>query len=456
MMILNQLVSNHQKYFNSQCTHNITWRISQLKKLRQVITNNENKITQALHDDLSKPNQESWMAEISYVTSEINHTIKHLRKWSKKRNVYSPLVTLPATSYIKPEPLGTVLIIGAWNYPFQLILAPLVAVIAAGNCAVLKPSELSPATSRLLKELITQALDNNAYSVVEGDVKETTQLLECKFDHIMYTGNGRVAKIVMAAAAKNLTPVTLELGGKSPVFIDGSADIEITAQRIAWGKWLNAGQTCVAPDYIMIEEKNSQALIAALKKQISIMFSDKPIQSESYGRIINKKHCQRLINYLPNEDVSVGGDFDIEKKYIAPTIVLNPSTESLLMTEEIFGPILPIVVVKSFKHAIEYIVKNDKPLAAYLFTRNKQQEQTWVNSISAGSIAINDVMMFNAVTDLPFGGVGASGMGQYSGITGFDNFSHLKSIIKRRFIKEPLLRFAPFSMKKIRILKWLR
>ncbi|MGJ8694282.1 MAG: aldehyde dehydrogenase family protein [Thalassotalea sp.] len=455
-MNYDQLVQLHKDYFKSQATKNVTWRKQQLKQLFKLVTDNESRLTDALYNDLSKPYQEVWMAEISYITSDIQHTLKNIDGWAKKRRVSTSLVALPATSFIQPEPLGCVLIIGAWNYPLQLVLAPLIAVITAGNCAVLKPSELAPHTSSLIAELIPQYMDNKAVSVVEGGINDTTALLTCTFDHIMYTGNGTVAKIVMAAAAKTLTPVTLELGGKSPVYVDDSANITITAQRIAWGKWLNAGQTCVAPDYILTTESNVGKLIDALILQIKTMFSTEPEHSQSYGRIINQRHCQRIISYLTNQNIVYGGDYSLKDKYISPTIILNPSTDSPLLAEEIFGPILPIITVESINQAIAYITDRDKPLAAYLFSKNKEQEKKWLTDISAGSIAINDVMMFNAVADLPFGGVGASGIGQYSGKIGFDNFSHLKAVIKRPFIKDLAIRFAPFSARKVKILKWLR
>lgn len=445
-----------RQYFNKHITKDLAWRITQLQQIKKLIIENETALCEALAKDLSKPYQEAWLTEVSFITSDVDHTLKHLKSWSKTKKVSTPLLAMPSRSYIQPEPLGSVLIISAWNYPLQLLLAPLVAVIAAGNCAVLKPSELAVTTAELLNELIPKYLDNQAVSIVQGGVEETTELLACKFDHIMYTGNGQVAKMVMTAAAKNLTPVTLELGGKSPVYIDSSADIKMSAQRLAWGKWMNSGQTCIAPDYIMINEDILNEFLTEITKQVALMFTDSPKNSKHYGRIINQRHTERLSKYLNDVTVSHGGEIDINERYIAPTIVVNPSLNSDLMQEEIFGPILPIITVSNIDHAIEHIVKNDKPLAAYLFTKNQEDEKKWLSHVSAGSVAINDVMMFTAVTELPFGGVGASGMGQYSGKSGFDNFSHLKAIIKRPFIKDLPLRFAPYSGIKLRILRWLR
>ncbi len=451
-------IERQRHYFNQNITKDMTWRIEQLTQLKKLITDNEQVLCDALAKDLSKPYQEAWLTEVSYITTDINHTLKHLKSWCKTKRVSTPIIAMPSSSYIQPEPLGTILIIGAWNYPLQLILAPLIAVIAAGNCAVLKPSELASATADLLEALLPKYLDQQAICLFQGGVEETSELLACRFDHIMYTGNSQVAKIVMTAAAKYLTPVTLELGGKSPVYIDKSANITIAAQRIAWGKWMNCGQTCIAPDYLLIHQDIQTEFIAELQKQIQLMFTNSPQSSDSYGRIINTKHTERLANYLTdtNLDVSYGGETDISERYMSPTIVINPPSDSALMQEEIFGPILPVITVTAIEDAIQHITANEKPLAAYLFSKNQEDEQTWLQNISAGSVAINDVMMFTAVADLPFGGVGNSGMGQYCGKVGFDNFSHLKSIIKRHFIKDLPLRFAPYSTIKLTILKWLR
>ena len=455
-MQFTRLVNDQHNYFQSHITKTINWRIEQLTKIKQLVIEHEQDFLLALKEDLAKPFQESWLVEVSYVVNDINHCLKHLNKWLKPHKVSTPITTQPGKSFIQAEPLGTVLIIGAWNYPMQLILAPLVAVISAGNCAVLKPSELAPATANLLAKLIPLYLDKNAIKVILGGVTETTELLKCKFDHIMYTGNSRVAKIVMTAAAQHLTPVTLELGGKSPTFVDNSANLTISAQRIAWGKWLNCGQTCIAPDYVLLTEATLPTFLAEITKQIKLMFGDDAFKSDSYGRLINHAHTKRLQSYLNDQTITFGGEIKIDEKYISPTIVVNPAITSVLMTEEIFGPILPIVVVKDFDAAKQFILSRDKPLAAYLFTKNKIQEKQWNNEISAGSIGLNDVMMFAAVPDLPFGGVGASGMGRYCGKAGFDNFSHLKAVIKRPFMKEPTLRFAPYSTLKVKFLKLIR
>ena len=455
-MDFSEKLSKHQQYFNSNQTRDLEWRKQQLQQIKCLVNDNEQVFLEALASDLGKPAQEAWITEVSYVTGDVDHVCKRLNSWAKKRRVATPIVAQPGRSYIQPEPQGTVLIIGAWNYPMQLILAPLVAVIAAGNCAIVKPSELAPATSQLLAKLIPQYLDSSAFSVVEGAVEETSALLSLPFDHIMYTGNGQVARIVMTAAAKHLTPVTLELGGKSPVYVDDTADITITAQRIAWGKWMNAGQTCIAPDYILVSENMLSPLVEALKKQIEKMFGKDPKESKSYGRIVNIRHTERISNYLTDIEIAAGGQVDIEGKYIAPTIVVNPPLDSALMTDEIFGAILPIMTIDSFDSAKRFVKERDKPLSSYIFSKNNEQCQAWVNEISSGSQCINDVIMFNAVPELPFGGTGPSGMGQYSGKAGFDNFSHLKSVLSRPFIKDLPVRFAPYSSMKFKFLRWIR
>lgn len=455
-MNFEQQLNRHKAYFSSHKTHDLAWRKKQLLQIKKLVTENEQLCLDALKSDLAKPTLEAWITEVSYVAGDVDHVVKNLNKWAKKRKVSTPIVAQPGRSYIQPEPQGTVLIMGAWNYPLQLVLAPLVAVIAAGNCAVIKPSELSPATSALLAKLIPQYLDTEAVSVVEGGVEETTELLKYPFDHIMYTGNGQVGRIVMTAAAKHLTPVTLELGGKSPVYIDKSADLAITAQRLAWGKWMNAGQTCIAPDYILTTEDVAADLIIALKKQISSMFGDDIKNNPHYGRIVNRRHTERIASYLDSGEIVHGGTVDVETNYIEPTIMLNPALDSAIMTDEIFGALLPIITIESFDAAKAFVKAREKPLSSYIFSKDSQQTQSWISEISSGSQCINDVIMFNAVPDLPFGGVGPSGIGQYSGKAGFDNFSHLKSVLYRPFLKDLPVRFAPYTDLKFKLLRLIR
>ncbi|MDR7121661.1 aldehyde dehydrogenase family protein [Rheinheimera soli] len=450
-----ELLSQQQEFFASGVTKSLSWRKQQLKQLQLLLTAHETELLQALQQDLAKPAFEALLSEINYLHSDIKHCLKKLNSWARPRRVSTGLRTFPSMAFVQPEPYGSVLIISAWNYPLQLALAPLVAVLSAGNCAVVKPSELAPATSAIMARLLPLYLDPQAVVVVEGGVPETTELLKLPFDHIMYTGNGQVGKIVLRAAAEHLTPVTLELGGKSPVYVDNSADLKLTAQRIAWGKWLNAGQTCIAPDYILAHKDICQALAEEIKAQLQQMYGADPKLSPDYGRMINTRHLQRVQAYLDGVAVYCGGVTDAGQLYFSPTLVLDPPLDSRLMTEEIFGPVLPILSINSFDAAVRFVQKRDKPLSAYLFSNNSTHQQQWVEQISSGSQCINDVLMFMAVSELPFGGVGPSGMGQYSGKAGFEQFSHLKSVLKRPLWPEPPVRFAPYAEWKRKVLGWL-
>jgi len=441
--------------FSSGKTKLLPWRIEQLVQIRKMVVEQQDKIFVAMQQDLGRCDMESWTAELGGVISEVDHSLKHLKKWVKPRKVPTPIIAQPGKSYILPEPLGTILIIGAWNYPLLLVLSPLISAISAGNNAIIKPSELSANVSKLLVELVTQYLDNDAFAVVEGAVDETTELLKHQFDHIIYTGGEVVGKIVMRAAAEFLTPVTLELGGKSPCIVDSSTDLDVTAARIVWSKWMNAGQTCVAPDYVLVEESFSTQLIDAIKHKITQFYSADAASSKDYGRIVSERHLTRIVSYLDGQEIVHGGKHDVENKYIEPTIVLNPSYDSLLMQQEIFGPILPIVTVKNISESIPFVNKRAKPLALYIFSKNKDFEQRVLTSTSAGMVCINDGFMFAANPNLPFGGVGSSGTGAYHGKIGFDNFSHLKTVMKRSFWFDVPLRYPPFTDKKFKLLKKL-
>lgn len=443
-------------YFATDATRDHQWRVKQLKQLSKLVEEHEVDIQTALKKDLGKCQMEAWISEIGYIQAEVKHTLKHLKKWMRPKKVSSPMLAQPGKSYIQPDPLGTVLIIGAWNYPFQLVVAPLIAAIAAGNCAIVKPSELSQNTSTLIAKLLPQYLDNQAFAVVEGAKDETTKLLSLPFDHSFYTGGEAVGKIVMRAAAEHLTPVTLELGGKSPCVVDSKTNLDVTAQRIVWAKWMNTGQTCVAPDYVLVEKGQKQALLDAIKRKLVAQYSEDAQQSEDYGRIVNERHCARLASYLEGQNIVHGGSVDLKQRYIEPTIVMEPALDSPLMQEEIFGPILPIVTVDSMEDAVSFINQRAKPLAMYIFTQRKSVEQMLLNRTSAGSVCVNDGFMFMVNAELPFGGVGHSGMGSYHGKWGFDVFSHQKSVMKRSFWFDLDVRYAPFNATKLRILKWLQ
>ena len=437
-------------------TRSFDWRREQLKAVERMMSERETELFDALHKDLGKSPMEAFTTETSYVSGDAAHCRKNMSRWSRKKRVYTPLVGQPGKSWIQPEPLGCVLIIGAWNYPIQLVLAGMNAAIAAGNCVVIKPSELAPASSALLAELVPQYLDADCIRVVEGGVPETSALLELPFDHILYTGSANVGRIVMAAAAKHLTPVTLELGGKSPCVVMPDANLETTAKRIAWGKFSNAGQICIAPDYLLTDAETEARLLPLLKKAIRDMFGDDPQQSESYCRIINDRHFERVSKLIDSGKLAMGGQLDATDRYIAPTVIVDVPPDSPVMQEEIFGPILPVVRANNLEDAIAHIRNGEKPLAAYIFTSDRTTEQKFLDTVSSGNACINDVMMFMAVHELPFGGVGESGMGAYSGRRGFETFSHMKSVMKRGWWPDLDVRYAPYTDKKFKFLRKLR
>ena len=441
--------------FESEKTIDLAWREQQLQALERMMTEREQEILDALQEDLAKHPLEAWMTEVSYVASSAAYSRKNLRKWTRRRRVSTPITGLPGKSWLQPEPLGVVLIIGAWNYPLQLTLSGMAAAIAAGNCVVLKPSELAPATSALTARLVADYLDDDCIKVVEGAVPETTALLELPWDHILYTGGGNVGRIVMAAAAKHLTPVTLELGGKSPCVVLPDADLKTTANRIAWGKFTNAGQTCIAPDYILTDAETEKKLVPLLQEALTNMFGENPETSESYGRIVNDRHFERLASLLASGKVAIGGQTNAQTRYIAPTVLTGVTADSPVMQEEVFGPILPVLRADDLAAAIRFIRKGDKPLAAYIFTKDAAAEKRFLEKVSSGNACVNDTMMFMAVHELPFGGVGPSGMGNYSGEYGFRTFSHMKAVMKRGWWPDPDLRYAPFNDRKFRLLRKL-
>ena len=442
--------------FDTERTRSLAWRTEQLTALERMMSECEQELMDALKSDLGKHPQESWTTEISYVASDAAYCRKHLKRWAKRRSVSTPMLGQPGKSWLQPEPLGVVLIIGAWNYPLQLTLAGMAAAIAAGNCAVVKPSELSPATSDVIARRVPEYLDNDSVKIVEGAVPETSALLELPWDHILYTGGGNVARIVMAAAAKHLTPVTLELGGKSPCVVMPDADLMTTARRIAWGKFTNAGQTCIAPDYILTDADTEKKLVPLIQRAVTEMFGDDPERSESYGRIVNERHFERLMACIESGDVAVGGQSDAASKYIAPTVLTGVAPDSAVMQGEIFGPILPVLRMDDLEGAIRFIRDGDKPLAAYIFTKDSKAEARFLEIVSCGNACVNDTMMFMMVDELPFGGVGPSGMGSYSGEYGFKTFSHMKAVMRRSWWPDLAVRYAPFTDKKFKLLRKLR
>ncbi|KAF3447002.1 hypothetical protein FNV43_RR12182 [Rhamnella rubrinervis] len=446
--------------FISCKTRSYEWRRSQLKNLLKVAEYHEQEIIEALRSDLSKPEFESYVQEISMVKNSCKLALKELKHWMKPEKVKTSLTTFPSSAEIVSEPFGVILVISAWNYPFLLSLDPVIGAIAAGNAVVLKPSEIAPATSKLLAKLIGEYLDTSSIRVVEGAVKETSALLEQKWDKICYTGNARVGRIVMTAAAKHLTPVLLELGGKSPVVVDSSINLQVSTRRIIAGKWgCNNGQACVSPDYIITTKDFAPKLVDALKHELESFYGKSPLESKDLSRIVNSNHFARLKELLDDERVSGkivhGGEVDETKLRISPTIMLDVPQDSLVMSEEIFGPLLPIITVDKLEESFDIISSGTKPLAAYLFSNDKKLKELFVMTVSAGGVVINDTTIHLAVHTLPFGGVGESGMGAYHGKFSFDAFSHKKAVVYRSFVGDAAVRYPPYTKGKLRVLKAL-
>ncbi|MBW2507419.1 MAG: aldehyde dehydrogenase family protein, partial [Deltaproteobacteria bacterium] len=400
------LVRSLRSHFRTGATKPLAWRLSQLDALEHLLMEREGDIVEALRQDLGKPEPEALLSEVRMIVHEVRLTRRNLRRWMKPERVRTPLIALPGRSYILREPLGLVLIIAPWNYPFQTAVLPLVGALAAGNCVVIKPSEIAPHTSALIAKWIPKYMDTRAVRVFEGGVPETTALLREKWDHIFYTGNGNVGRIVMKAAAEHLTPVTLELGGKSPTIVDETADLDTAAKRIVYGKFFNAGQTCVAPDYVLVHEAVHDALLNRMVSAVRELYGDDPKQSADFARIINERHHARLARLLDGADIATGGEADVRERYIAPTILKNVKESDPVMRDEIFGPILPVIAVPSVEAAVAFVNRHPKPLALYLFSTNKDAQQRVIGATSAGGTTINHVWLHVGVPALPFGGVG--------------------------------------------------
>ena len=437
---------------------NINFRKEILIKLLNTVIIHENEIIQALHDDFKKPAFESVLTETSQVVLELKHVIKNMKKWAKPRRVFPSLLNFPSKDYIYKEPYGKVLIIAPWNYPFQLALYPLISAVAAGNQVVVKPSELTPKTSEIIVKIIHKVFDKNHVEVVEGGIEVSQKLLSERWDYIFFTGSVAVGKIVAKAAAKNLTPVTLELGGKNPCIIDETANLKLAAKRIVWGKFVNAGQTCIAPDYILVQKNMKKHFVNFLKEEITKAYGENPEESPDFARIINAKNWQRLVDLIEPEKVVFGGESNPKDNYIAPTLVEETALESPIMQEEIFGPILPILTYKKESEIAAVISRFEKPLALYVFSENPGFQKRIIQNYSFGGGCVNDTIIHFANKRLPFGGVGHSGIGAYHGNLSFNTFSHQKSIVKKANWLDLPLRYAPYldKMPTIRkILKWL-
>jgi len=450
---MQEIVTKQRQYFNSNQTKDLNFRIEQLKKLKKLLQENEQRMEEAIYADFSKSAFDNYSTEIALLYLEINEAVKKIKKWASRKRVPTDLVNLPGRSYIMPEPLGVTLIIGAWNYPFQLSFAPVIAAIAAGNTVILKPSELPANTSRLMTEIINRNFDPEFFMVVEGGVRETQQLLEQRFDKIFFTGSVPVGRIVYQAAAKHLTPVTLELGGKSPAFILDDKNLNVYVKRLVWAKFVNAGQTCIAPDYILVKrslkEQFIQQVVVEIKKE---QFS---LENQNYVQIINEKNMKRLIGYINQDKVVFGGNYDMQTRIIEPTVMDEVSFDDAVMQEEIFGPILPVIPFDSLDEMIAEVKRREKPLSCYVFTQDKKLRDKILHEVSFGGGCVNDAIMHISNNRLPFGGVGESGIGSYHGEYGFRTFSHYKSILDKPTWVEAGLKYFPHSAAKFSLMKKL-
>lgn len=442
-MLIYDIIQKQKDYYATGVTKSVDFRIRALKKLRKSIMANEQKIMDALKKDLNKSDFESYMTEIGMVLDEIKYLIKHTPNWSRIKRVKTPLAQFAAKSFIVPEPYGVVLIMSPWNYPFQLSIEPLIGAIAAGNCAIVKPSAYTSQTSQVIADIITESFPSKYITVIQGGRSENQELLEQSFDYIFFTGGVEVGKLVMEKASKYLTPVSLELGGKSPCIIDKTANIKLAAKRIVFGKFLNSGQTCVAPDYLFVHKDVKEKLIYYLKHYITEFFGPRPLENEDYPKIVNEKHYQRIMHLIEGETIVTGGIGN--NIQIAPTILDNITPSSKIMQEEIFGPVIPILTFDRIQEVINYVTSRPKPLALYLFTTDKKVERYILRTVSFGGGCINDTMVHLATSRMGFGGVGQSGMGSYHGKHSFDTFSHNKSIVnKANWIDLPM-RYHPYN-----------
>lgn len=450
-MSYQEIIDKQRNFFNTNATKDVSFRIKELKRLKDVLKQNEALLYDSIYKDFKKSEFETYTTELSIIYHEIDLALVKVRKWAKKKKASTGLANLPGKSYIIPEPLGTVLVIGAWNYPYQLSLCPAIAAIAAGCTVVLKPSEMPANTATTMAQLINQNFDPGLFKVVQGGVPETTALLNHKFDKIFFTGSVPVGKIIYQAAAKHLTPVTLELGGKSPTIITEDVNIDMTAKRLVWAKFLNSGQSCIAPDYVMVASSIKDKLLSSIKTHIEK--SDYKVENQNYTQIINHKNFDRLVGMIDPDKVYIGGDYNKEERIIPPTVLVGVDFTDNIMQEEVFGPILPILTYDSIEEAIAKIKTFSKPLSCYVFTKNNTIKKKVLNEISFGGGAVNDAVMHFTEQTLPFGGVGDSGIGSYHGKYGFETFSHYKSILQKPFWIEPNLKYAPYSATK---LKWLK
>jgi len=442
---INSLLRNQREFFHTGKTRDISFRINTLKKMYGMIEKHESEIMNALYKDLHKSNTESFTSEIAYVQKEIKHIIRHLKKWNKPEKIGVSLINKPGKGYIQYEPYGISLVISPWNYPFGLLFTPLVGAVAAGNCVVAKPSEISEHTSRLIHSIFKANFPENYIAVVEGDAEVTQNLIQKDVDYIFFTGSTSVGKIIMKSAAKYLIPVTLELGGKNPCIVDSDIDMDVTVKRIVWGKFFNAGQTCIAPDYLLVHEGIKDIFLDTLIAAIHEFYGENVRESNDYSRIINKKHFNRLHNLMKDGKIVEGGEKDIDSLFISPTVITDITCNSEIMQEEIFGPILPVLFYRDLETEIRTLRNKPKPLALYFFSRNRQKQKSVLTQTSSGSVCINGTIHVIMSPKLPFGGVGQSGMGQYHGKASFTTFSHKKSVLKKSFFGDIKALYPPYK-----------
>ncbi|HOD13820.1 MAG TPA: aldehyde dehydrogenase [Spirochaetota bacterium] len=453
--VIEKILGDQRAFFNSGKTKDVYFRIEMLKKLRAAIKNREQQILSALHTDLRKSEFEGYLIEVGGVYEELHLHIKNVKRWAKPEKVGTGIKAFPGTSYIMREPYGVSLIIAPWNYPFQLLIAPLVGAIAAGNCAMLHPAHYSEATSAVIEELIAETFPPSYIAVFRGGREVIKELLGLRFDAIFFTGSPALGAIVMEAAAKHLTPVTLELGGKSPCIVDEDANIPLAAKRIAWGKFVNAGQTCICPDYCIVHSSVRDEFLRELKGAVTGMYGADPSASPDFGRIINRNQYERLVRLLEGQKVFLGGEHDAGERYIAPTILMDVSPDAAIMKEEIFGPIVPVLSCSSIDEAIGFVNARPKPLSLYLFSDNKAVQRAVLTGTSFGGGCVNDTLVHAGNPNLPFGGVGSSGMGSYHGRASFEAFSHRKSILKKSTLIDLKMRYAPYDAGKLAMVRKL-
>lgn len=449
------IVKKQREFFNSNITKDVSYRIKQLRRIRDLLKENEQELYDAIYEDFGKSEFETYVTELSLLYREIRYFTRKIGKWSRPKKVPTCIANFPASSRVMPEPLGNTLVFGAWNYPYQLSLMPAISALAAGNTVILKPSELPARTSSVMARIINENFEQGFFHVIEGGVKESQDLLKHRFDKMFFTGSIPVGRKIYEAAAKHLTPVTLELGGKSPTFVLSGCDIKVSVKRIVWGKFINAGQTCIAPDYILLDRKIETEFMEALKKEINKFHNAEGEIRDNYTRIINEANFDRLARLVEKHDVCFGGVTDRESRLISPTIMKNISFDDEIMKDEIFGPIIPVISFDDLDSVIAEVKSRPKPLACYVYAKDRKLIKKILGEISFGGGGVNESLMHFSNSNMPFGGVGYSGIGSYHGRSGFDDFSHYKGVLSKPFWFEAGLKYPPYTKRKLRFIKWL-